>query len=293
MKHGMASRSAVLIFTLPAILLFTVFVMYPLAQTFYRSFFDWDGLTPGTFIFLDNFKEILHDPIFYTSLYNGLFFAVILTIFQFVLGSFLAFALYDHKIFGKKLLRISYFIPVILSVTVVCQLWMSIYSSQYGLLNKIFESIGISYRQDWLSDSHLAIFAVISVAGWQSMGFMFALIYTAIKSVPEHYFEAAKLEGATKFQIHTKITIPLLAETYRMCLMFSVVGGLNAYGQVVLMTNGGPGTSTATLTFAMFRSAYSLDRFGYGCATAVMLVLECLICILIINKLVARERITF
>ena len=292
MSKYLGNKAAILLFTLPALLLYTVVVFYPILQTFYRSMFDWDGLSEGTFIFLDNYIRLLNDDIFYTSLYNGLVFAVILAVVQIGIGTILAFAVAEG-FKGSKLLRISYFLPVVLSITVVCQLWLAMYNSEYGLINKIFEVLGLSYRQDWLSDRKSAIFAIAFVNAWQYMGYQFALILAAVKSIPEQYLEAARIDGATKWKAHLKITIPMLAETYKFCLVLAITGGLNAFANMFIMTGGGPGNSTYTLTYLMYRSAFRVGEFGYGSAAAAFLVIECLIVTLAINRLIARERITF
>lgn len=293
MKKFLGNKVAILVFVLPALLLYSVMVFYPILQTFFRSLYEWDGLTAGTFIGFDNFKNLFQDSLFYTSVYNGLIFAVIITVTQIGIGSILAFAVADAKFKGRKILRISYFIPVVLSITVVCQLWLSMYNGEYGLINKLFELIGLEYRQDWLSNSKSAIVAIAFVNAWQYMGYHFALLLAGVKSIPEQYMEAARIDGASKFKAILKINIPMMAETYKFCLVFAVTGGLNAFANMFIMTSGGPGTSTYTLTYLMYRSAFRVGEYGYGSAAAAILVIECLIATLIINRLVARERISY
>ncbi|KGE19136.1 carbohydrate ABC transporter permease [Paenibacillus wynnii] len=293
MRKYLGNKTAIAIFTLPALLLYTIMVFYPIMQTFFRSMFEWDGLSAGTFIWFDNYKELLNDSVFHTALYNGLIFAAIITVTQIGIGSILAFAVSDVSFKGRKILRISFFIPVVLSITVVCQLWLSIYNSEYGLMNKLFDMLGIQYHQDWLSSGKSAIVAIAFVNAWQYMGYHFALLLAGAKSVPEQYMEAARIDGATKLQAIVKITIPMMAETYKFCLVFAVTGGLNAFANMYIMTSGGPGTSTYTLTYLMYRSAFRIGEFGYGSAAAAILVIECLLATLIINRLVARERISY
>ncbi len=293
MDKFLGNRKAIAVFVVPALLLYSVIVFWPLLQTVYRSLFEWDGLNPGTFIFFDNYKQLVHDDLFWTSLYNGAIFALIIAAFQIVVGSLLAFGVADARLKGRKWLRISFFIPVVLSVTVVCQLWMAVYNGEYGLLNRLFETFGLSYRQDWLSDPKTAIYAIALVNAWHFMGYHFALLFAAVKSIPEHFMEAAKIDGASKWKAHMLITVPLLRETYRFCIVLAVTGGLSAFAQMYIMTGGGPGTSTYTLTYLMYRSAFRINEFGYGSASAVVLVVECLIATLVINRLVARERVVY
>jgi len=290
----LGNKRAIAVFTLPALILFTVVVFYPIVQVFYRSFFDWDGLGQATFVGFGNYEKMFFkDRVFRTALFNGFIFALMLVCIQIPLGTLLAFSLTDLAMRGKRFLRISYFVPMVLSVTVVCQLWLSIYNAEYGLLNKLFEALGIPYRQDWLTNPKTAIYAVAFVNAWHYMGYHFALVLAAVKSVPEQFFEAAKIDGAGRWRTHFRITVPLLAETYKFCLVLAITGGLNAFAQMFIMTGGGPGTATYTLTYLMYRSAFRLNEFGYGCAAAALLVLECLIVTILINRFVARERIVY
>jgi raffinose/stachyose/melibiose transport system permease protein len=293
MKKFMGNKLAIALFTLPTLLLFTVMVFWPIVQVFYRSLFEWDGLTPGTFIAFDNYKRLFEDRIFYTSLYNGLVFALVLVVLQIGIGTLLALAVSDAAIKGRKLLRISYFIPVVLSITVVCQLWLAMYNGEYGLINKLFAMLGMEYRQDWLTGETSAIFAIAMVNAWQYMGYHFALLLAAVRSIPEHYLEAARIDGAERWRAHWHITIPLMAETYKFCLVLAVTGGLNAFANMFIMTGGGPGTTTYTMTYLMYRAAFRINEFGYGSAAAAFLVIECLVVTIIINRLVARERIVY
>ncbi len=285
MKKYYGNKLAIAIFTLPTLTLFSVMVFYPIIQVFYKSFFKWNGLSTGTFIGIDNYLRLFDDKLFYLSNKNGFIFAAVITVFQITMATILALAVSNVKIKGRNIFRIVYFIPVVLSVTVVCQLWLSIYNADTGLLNKFFELIGSDYRQNWLTDRNKAILAIAVVNAWQWMGYQFALILAGIKSIPTSYYEAAQIDGATPIQAHMKITMPLLAETYKFCLLISVTGGIKAFTEMFIMTSGGPGNSSYTLTYMMYSSAFRSGEFGYGLAAATVLVLECLMAILVINRL--------
>lgn len=292
MDKFFGNKKAIIIFITPALLLFSIMVFYPVIQVFYRSFFDWDGLGQGIFIGIENYIEMFDDTIFWTSIKNGLIFAVFITFYQIGIGSVLAFAVSNVKVKGRNFFRIVYFLPVVLSVTVVCQLWLNVFNAEFGLLNKLFEVFGIDFRQNWLEDRYKAIYVMAFVNAWQYVGYQFALLLAGIKSIPKTYYEAAKIDGANNFIAHMKITIPLLSETYKFCLVMSITGGLNAFTQMFIMTKGGPGTSTYSLTYLMYRSAFRTMEYGYGMTAAALLVLECLIATILINKLIARNKIT-
>ena len=293
MQNKFQKKVAILVFTLPTLILFTIVVSIPIGNTLYRSLFNWDGLSKPIFTGIANYKQLLGDNLFRTSLKNGVIYSAVLAVYQIGISSILAVLLSLKKIRGRKIFRTSLFIPVVLSVTVVCQLWISIYNGQYGLLNKIFQFMGMNYRQDWLSNKNSAIIAIAFADSWQYMGYYLVLIYAAMQSIPEHYYEAAEIDGAGTLTKYFKITIPLLAETYKLCLTLTITGGLKAFSTMYMMSGGGPGTSTYTLTYLMYRSAFRVNEFGYACASASVLVIECLIVTVIINKLLTKDVIYY
>ncbi|RUT41410.1 sugar ABC transporter permease [Paenibacillus anaericanus] len=286
-------RVALLVFTVPTLLFFSIMVVYPILQTFQKSFFDWDGLTPATFNGLDNFIRLFQDDDFWVSLKNGLIFAFVLVVYQLGLGTVLAIALSNKNIFGRKFFKTTYFIPVVLSSVVVSQLFIAIYNTDGGLVNSLFTLFGFNYQQAWLSGEHSSIWAIAFTNAWQNLGVHLVLIYAAIKSIPEHLYEAATIDGATFWRSHWKITIPLLGETYKFCLIMAITGGLNAFQNMFVMTNGGPGNISYTFTFMMYKAAFRSGEYGYGSAAAAFLVIECLLFTILINKIVAREKISY
>lgn len=293
MKKYLGNKRVIIFLIAPAMILISVMVLYPMLVLVVHSFTEWDGLNPATFNGISNYIKLFKDPIFYTGLKNGLIFAGLQALIQIPLATLLAFAVKHSGRIEKKFFRISYYIPAVLSITVVSQLWLSMYNADNGLINKLFELLGISYRQNWLGDEHWAIVAITMVNIWQFTGYQFILLLSAANSIPDYYFEAARIDGCTKAQAHIKITIPLMQETYKYCLIIAITGGLNAFASMNIMTGGGPGTSTYTLTYLMYRSAFKIGNYGYGCTSAVMLVVQCLIVSIIINRLVARERIVY
>ena len=286
MKKYLSNRKAILVFCLPAIILFCVFIFIPILQVFYYSFFDWDGVNQATFVGLANYKRLLFkDPVFKIANANGFKFGVVITVYQLILATIFAIAVSDKRIRCRKFFRTAYFIPVVLSVTVVCQLWGNVLNADNGLLNTLMKTLGIEWSQNWLNDRNTAIYAVSFVNAWQWMGYQFALIVAGIKSIGEDFYEAAEIDGATSLKAHWYITLPLLKDTFNFCLLVSITGGIKAFTEMQILTNGGPGTATHTLTYIMYREAYVSHRYGYGLSSAAVLVLECLVVILILNFL--------
>lgn len=288
MKKYLGNKLAIFLFILPAMAVFTTFIFIPIVQVFYYSFTDWNGLTKANFTGLVNYIRLFKDSTFLVANRNQIIFAVIITVYQMFLGTVFAIAVSNKRVKGRKFLRVAYFIPVVLSVTVVCQLWTSILSDN-GLFNQLMTALGFKFHQNWLGDRYKAIYVIAFVNAWQWTGYQFALIMAGIKSIPNDYYEATTVDGANNIIAHTKITIPLLAETYKFCLVISLTGGIKAFTEMFIMTKGGPGTSTYTLTYMMYNSVFKVQQYGYGMASAAVMVLECMTLMIVIN-VIFRER---
>lgn len=289
MKKYLGNKLAIFLFIAPALLLFTVFIFIPIVQSLIYSFADWNGVKAANFTGVKNYIRLFGDKNFATANKNQLIFAVIITVYQMFLASVFAIAVSNTKRRFRKFFRVAFFIPVVLSVTVVCQLWMSVFNADTGLLNKLFAALGSDFSQNWLGERYKAIYVIAFVNAWQWMGYQFALIVAGIKSIPNDYYEAAQIDGASNLKAHLKITIPLLKETYKFCLIISLTGGIKAFTEMFIMTKGGPGTATYTLTYLMYTSAYKSKQYGYGMSAAVIMVLECMTVMLLIN-FIFRDR---
>ena len=288
MKRYLGNKLAIFLFVLPAFAIFTIFLFVPIIQVFVYSFCDWNGLSEATFTGFANYAELVTDRTFLTSNRNQLIFAIFITVYQMLLATVFAITVSDKRVRGRKFFRVAYFIPVVLSVTVVCQLWVSIFSDT-GLFNQLMALFNPDFHQNWLGDRYKSIYVISFVNAWQWMGYQFALLVAGIKSIPNDYYEAAMIDGATNLKAHVKITIPLLAETYKFCLIISVTGGIKAFTEMFIMTKGGPGTATYTLTYLMYTAAFKRGQYGYGLAAAACMVLECMMIMLVIN-FIFRDR---
>jgi len=284
---------AIYTFVLPALVVYTLILAIPVFRSVRMSFFAWDGLGVPVFEGFRNFRILFGDPDFYVALKNGVIFAFVLVVYQIGLATILAFTLANTRIRGSRLFRDAFFVPVVLPVTVVCQLWLSMYNPEYGLFNQLLERAGAEYRQNWLGKPDTAIWAVAMVNAWQFMGYHLILIFTAVKAIPDAYFEAATLEGAGPIRKAVSITVPLLSETYRFCLVIALTGGFRAFEHMAIMTGGGPGTSTYTLTYYMYRAAFRLNDFGLASASVTVLVVECLLLTWLINRAFERRSVQY
>lgn len=274
------------IFVTPALLLFTVLVAYPIVEALYGGMLDWDGISSGNWIGFENYKKLFSSSLFLLCQKNTLIYLAVMLGYMLIIGLLAALLLVAIRSKIRNLFRSAFFLPVIISSTVVCQMWLSIFNFDSGLLNKIFEILGVTYRQEWLTNSNTAIVVVAFVNAWQYMGLAFMMYYTNIRSIPEEYFEAAKIDGASVLQMHRHITFPMLQEALRFSLVFAISASIRAFDTIYIMTNGGPGDYTNTLAFLMYKTAFIKGKYGYGCAVAVIIVIESVICYFIVNKII-------
>ena len=293
MKKVLGNKLAIAVFILPTLVVYTCIVFYPVIKTFVMSFYNWDGLNTPEFISLSNYIKMFKSPDFTISIKNSLIFSLIISTYQIGMGTVMALLILNKRIKARRFFRSSYFIPVVLSVTVVSQLWLSMYHTEFGLLNRLFEALGLDYRQAWLSQPGINIIAIAAAESWKGMGYHMTIIYAGLRSIPEHYHEAATIDGASPLRKFFSIIMPLMAETYKICMILCLTFGFRVFEQVFIMTRGGPGNSSFTMTMMLYKAAFSLQKFGYGCAVAAVLVIQCILVMVIINRFVARERIAY
>lgn len=259
----------------PALLLIIVFVYIPIVQNFYFSFFKMSSYsTTTTFVGFENYIKIFSDDIFYTALRNNILYAVISLIFQVGLGLFLAILL-ESKYVSPKLqafFRSIYFVPSVISITVVALLFQFIYNPEMGILNGILNAIGLgSLTHAWLGESKTAIFSIIAMSQWQYVGYIMMLFIVAIQKIPEELYEAAEIDGATGLQKALLITVPLVRDMSLVTSVITIIGAFKVFAEVYVMTSGGPGTSSHVLGTYLYRSAFINDEMGYASAIGVII----------------------
>lgn len=278
------NKKWLVLFMAPTVVLFFVIVVIPLFQTFYYSFFKWNGIHLGEFLGLENYRKMFHSREISTSMINSIVYAIFLVVYQVGLGTVFAFILTQSKIRGKMLFRNLYFIPVLLSVSVVAQLWIQIYNGDYGLINQLCKAWHISWSQNWLNQKWSSLFAVAFVESWKGMGYIMLIIYAGIRNIPDVYNEAACIDGASPFQRFRNITLPLAAPTIRICAVMCLTNGFRAFDTTYLMTGGGPGIYTYNLTIMMYDAMMGKNDYGYGSAIAALIVVICVGLMYVINR---------
>jgi raffinose/stachyose/melibiose transport system permease protein len=262
------------LFLVPALSLFTVFVLYPFASVFFRSVYQWDGVNPATFVGLRNFIEILaRDYGFWLAIRNALYWAPLTVIPQMLLGFLLAYLLTSGVPFESILRAIIYF-PAIVSPIVIGIVWQRIYNPFGGLLS----DIGLAWHipalmTPFLADPKIAIFSVIVVNIWQWTGYSMILYVAGLRTIPEEILEAAMIEGAGTFRRITQIIWPMLRHVHLTLILLGIIGTLQTFPIIYIMTQGGPNHATEMLPNYIFTQAFRLQAMGYASALSVILLL--------------------
>lgn len=276
------------LFTAPVIILFCLIIVIPLAESAAMSFTEWDGVNEAVFTGLDNFKRLFTSRDLKVSIRNSLLYSGVLTVYQIGLGTLFAYFLANFNIKGRRFFKDVYFFPVLLSVSVVAQLWISVYHGDFGLINQLARHLGLAWEQNWLYEPVKGVIAIVLAESWKGMGYHMLIIYAAMKNVPDVYYEASYIDGADKRQQFFHITLPLTIPTIKVCVVMCITYGFRAFEMIFLMTGGGPGNSSYTMPIMMYKALFGLQKYGYGSAIAVVIVIICVGMMLVINKLTER-----
>ena len=277
MNRVLSNKKAVVIFLLPALVLFLTIIIVPIFMSVTYSLTEWDGIGKKVFTGFDNYKELFltNSDGFWRAVKNSLIFAAGSVFVQLPISLILALIL-ARGVKGERFYVSVYFIPVLISTVVIGQLWMKIYNPQYGLLNTVLRSMGLEQLTgNWLGDTKKVIFAVIVPVLWHYIGYHMLLMYASVRSISEEIFEAARIDGANGIQTALHITIPLMKPILKVCVTFAVVGSLKNFDLVYVMTGGGPAGASQLPSTLMVETIFSRNMYGYGSSMAIFIILEC------------------
>jgi len=278
-------------FVLPCLLIYVCLVFVPILVSVYNGMFDWNGIGAKTFIGLDNFQRMFtNDSVFWPSVRNTFLLAGFSMIIQLPLALGIAI-LISRYVRRTGFLISSYFLPVILSVAVIGQLWKTIYNpaSMGGMINQILIKLGLeSWTHSWLTEPKIAIYAIIVVGLWQYLGYHTLIQFTGIQNIPADIYEAAKIDGASGFKADRYITIPLIVPIFKISVVLSFIGSLQSFDLIMVMTGGGPAHATDVIASHMYNMSFPSMKYGYGSAIASFLVVVCLAATVVINLLFNR-----
>lgn len=281
------ARGEIAFFVTPALLLFAVFVVWPIITAVQMSLFRWRGFGPMVdFVGLANYIAVLTSKVFTDALVHNLIIVVGSIVLQLPLGLAIALLL-NRRMWGQGLLRTIIFVPYVLAEVIAGVVWFQLLQPQYGVIDTILGAIGLSGPpQGFLGTPDLALWTVLVVLTWKYLGLAVILFLAGLQGVPEELYEAAQLDGASWWQVQRRITIPLLGPTMRTWGFLSMIGSLQLFDMVWILTRGGPANATTTMATFLIDQGTRSQNFGIAGAASVVLFVVALVLALAYQRLI-------
>ncbi len=270
-----------LLFVSPFLIGFACFVTYPIVASLYYSFCDFNIFQKPTWIGIENYKNMVRDDLFVTSVYNTLYYTLLYIPFSLFFGIGMALLL-NTKIKGLSIYRTIYYLPTLVPTIAASILWIQILDPTYGLINNILRFLGIN-GPGWIADPKWSKLSLVVMGFWGIGGSV--IIYLAgLQDVPQQLYEAAELDGASNWQKVIYVTLPMISPIILFNLIMGIIGALQYFTQAYVMTNGGPANSTLFYSLYLYRNAFQFFHMGYASAMAWLLFIATLLCNLIVLK---------
>ncbi|ADQ04074.1 binding-protein-dependent transport systems inner membrane component [Caldicellulosiruptor owensensis OL] len=264
-----AQNIGIFLFLAPALILIGIYIIWPIIMSFNLSMFEWDGVSPQKiYIGLKNWKDLLHDSIFWHALGNNIKFIFLSIIIEMPIAILIA-VLLDRG--GKKfdVFKSLFYLPMLMSSVAIGVLFKYIYDPSFGLLSGILSFLHLDFlNQDWLGDPNVAFYSVVAVICWQYIPFYMIFFIAALSNIPHELYEAAKIDGATQGQYFWKIELPLLSPSIKTACILSLIGSLKYFDLIYVMTEGGPSNATELMATYMYKNAFASFKMGYGSTIA-------------------------
>lgn len=289
MNKVLGNKKTIAAFVLPTIILYFSFVVVPIVYNTYLSFFRTDLMSNNQFIGIQNYINLFHDNFFQKALVNNIWLVIGSLIAHLPLALFFGNALFN-KIKGSKFFQSVFFLPSVICGVAVGLLFDMVYNSEFGIVNKLLELIGLgNLKHPWLDDPNTVMFALIFVVMWRFVGYHMVIQLAAMKAIPLTLYEAADIDGASSFQKFTKITFPLIKHILRIDTILIITGSLKYFDIVYAMTKGGPNHASEVMATYMYYEGFRTMKFGYASAIGIVLLLLCVLVIWIVNRVLKTE----
>ncbi|PTE08199.1 sugar ABC transporter permease [Mesorhizobium helmanticense] len=278
MERRPASRTSTLyLFALPATLLFVVFVAYPILWVAGQSLYIRSGSGVSSFAGLANYVTVLGDPTFWIVVRNMLLWGVITIPVQMLIGGLLAYFIERHTHALRGFFRTMFFLPVVTSVSVISLVWVQIYAPYYGIAQEYLKHVGFVMMTSPIGDPKMAIYALILVNIWQWTGFSMLMYIAGIANLPSEVLDAARVDGARGWRLAVYVIVPMLAPATKSLLLLGVIGTLQTFPIVHLMTGGGPNRASEVFGTFIFKQSFVLGDTGSGAALSVIVLVVALV----------------
>jgi ABC-type sugar transport system permease subunit len=239
-----------------------LFILFPVGFSILLTFHKWNIIAPMEFVGMDNFSRLIQDRLFWKAILNTLKFLLVHIPLQVLIALGLAYVL-NEKLFMRGFFRASFFLPVVVSGVVVTILWQQLLGVETGLLNRMLTDLGFA-RVGWLTNPKIAMVSIAIMATWKNVGLYVILFLVGLQAVPQSYYEAAKVEGASSWQQFRYITLPAINPTLFMVAILSTIGGFSLFIEPYIMTDGGPLNSTLSAMLYIYKQAFGYYHMGYS-----------------------------
>ncbi|MCC6310777.1 MAG: sugar ABC transporter permease [Trueperaceae bacterium] len=257
-------------FLLPNLVGFLIFTLLPVIAALFISLTDWNLLQPPKWVGLKNFVTLAQDPLFRKVLGNTAVYVLGTVPVQMILALLVAMAL-NQGLPGTLFFRAAFFMPVVTSAVAIALVWRWIYNADFGVLNSFLFMLGVSDPPQWLTSTRWALPSVMIMSVWQQIGFSMVLFLAGLQGVPEHLYEAARIDGAGPFQRFLFITVPMLTPTTFFVFVINIINSFQVFDQAFIMTGGGPANATNTIVYNIYQNAFQFFKMGYAAAMAWVL----------------------
>ena len=275
------------LYLLPAFAVFATFVLYPLYRAIYISFYDWDGLTVGTWTGLDNYKAVFTDPELRSAFAHALVLLIFYAVLPVLIGLLLAGLMARARIRGLALFRTILFLPQVIAMVVVAVMWKMIYDPDNGALNRFLGVFGIEGKS-WLGDFSLALPSIGLIGTWVYYGLAMVLLTAGVQKIPSSLYDAARVDGAGAFREFVAVTLPALRGEIAVALTLTTIYALRNFDLVYITTHGGPGDATTVPAFQVFSRAFESGQVGSAAAVGITLTAIIFVISLGINRFSER-----
>lgn len=255
----------------PGFIIYALFVLIPIGWSIIMSFTDYD-LKTANFIGISNYINMFKDPVFLRSLFNTLYYSVLTIIPTMVLALCLAMLL-NRKVFGRGAFRTLFYMPNIFSMVAVAMAWLYLYDTNAGILNKLLKQLFNAGPVQWVSSTSMAMISIAIMSIWNGVGYDMVLFLSGLQNIPDYLYEAAAIDGVTGWKRFRYITLPMLAPTTFFVFVMACIRSFQVFGQVLIVTAGGPMNSTTTIAHQVYRNGFEYYKMGYASAEAVVLML--------------------
>jgi raffinose/stachyose/melibiose transport system permease protein len=290
LRRRLGDALTIILFLLPSLILFVLFVLVPVVQAAHYSLYKWNGLGPlDDYIGFKNYQTLFKDPVFVLAIKNNFLIAILSLLLQLPLALVLSL-LINRKLPGKTFFRTVFFLPYVLAPVVIGLIWAFIYNPQNGLIAGLLHQFSPqTIPPAYLANRDTVLYAIFAAITWEFFGFHLVLYMAGLQNIPEDVVEAARVDGASPWQVIRYVTLPLLGSTIRLSVFLSILGSLQYFDLIYVMSLGGPVNASQVMAYYQYHFGLQEFKIGFGSAVGVIMFALCFIFALLYQRVIMRQ----